>query len=129
MKNTEYEVLLRENVLLQSPALSANISPLKYPLNMKKLTPLLDNVIVKPLEGETMTASGIVIPDTVSKEKPMRGEIIAVGPGKMVEGKLVECPVKEGDIVVFTKYAPTEIKIDNQELYILGFDSLLAVES
>ncbi len=96
---------------------------------MSNLTPLLDNVIVKPLEGETTTASGIVIPDTVSKEKPMRGEIIAVGPGKVKDGQKIECPVKVGDVVIFTKYAPTEIKVDNQELYILGFDSLLAVES
>lgn len=95
---------------------------------MSQLQPLLDNVIVKPLEGETKTASGIVIPDTVSKEKPMKGEVIAVGPGKMKDGEKFECPVSVGDTVIFTKYAPTEIKVDNQELYILGFDSLLAVE-
>lgn len=96
---------------------------------MANLKPLLDNVIVKPLDSETTTASGIVIPDTVSKEKPMRGEVISVGPGKMKDGQKIECPVSVGDVVVFTKYAPTEIKIDNQELYILGFDSLLAVEA
>ena len=95
---------------------------------MSQLIPLLDNVIVKPLEGETTTASGIVIPDTVSKEKPMRGEIIAVGPGKFKDGEKIESPVEVGDIVVFTKYAPTEIKVNGEELYILGFDSLLAVE-
>lgn len=95
---------------------------------MATLQPLLDNVLVKPLEGESTTASGIVIPDTVSKEKPMKGEVIAVGPGKMKDGAKVECPVNVGDIVVFTKYAPTEIKVDNEELYIMGFDSLLAVE-
>jgi len=93
---------------------------------MAKLNPLKDNVIVKPLESESMTASGIVIPDTISKEKPRRGTVIAVGPGK--EGKILE-NVKVGDVVVFTQYAPTEIKIDGEELYILGFDSLLAVES
>ncbi len=95
---------------------------------MAQLQPLQDNVIVKPLEGETTTASGIVIPDTVSKEKPMRGEVIAVGPGKIKDGQKIECPVSTGDTVIFTKYAPTEIKIDGQDLYILGFDSLLAVE-
>lgn len=95
---------------------------------MTKLQPLLDNVLVKPLEGESTTASGIVIPDTVSKEKPMRGEVIAVGPGRVKDGLKVECPVSVGDVVVFTKYAPTEIKVDNEELYIMGFDSLLAVE-
>lgn len=96
---------------------------------MAQLKPLLDNVIVKPLEGESTTASGIVIPDTVSKEKPMRGEVMAVGPGKMKDGVIAECPVKVGDIVVFTKYAPTEIEVDGQELYIMGFDSMLAVEA
>lgn len=95
---------------------------------MAQLQPLLDNVLVKPLEGESTTKSGIVIPDTVSKEKPMRGEVIAAGPGKMKDGVLQGCPVNVGDIVVFTKYAPTEIKVDNEELYIMGFDSLLAVE-
>ena len=95
---------------------------------MAQLKPLLDNVIVKPLEGESTTASGIVIPDTVSKEKPMRGEVIAVGPGKMKDGIKIECPVEVGAIVVFTKYAPTEIEVDGEELYVIGFDSLLAVE-
>jgi chaperonin GroES len=95
---------------------------------MKKLVPLSDNVIVKPLVAETTTASGIVIPDTASKEKPRKGEVIAVGPGRMVEGKRSEMDVKEGDIVIFREYAPTEIKINGQELYVLGIDSLLAIE-
>ena len=94
----------------------------------KKLVPLHDNVIVKPIEEETMTASGIVIPDTASKEKPMRGEVIAVGPGKTEDGKLIPVGVKAGDIVIFTKYAPTEIKVDNVELYVMNSDSLLALE-
>lgn len=95
----------------------------------KKLIPLHDNVIVQPIEEETTTASGIVIPDTASKEKPMRGKVLSVGPGKTDEkGKHVPVGVKEGDVVIFTKYAPTEIKIDGEELYILGADSLLAIE-
>ena len=93
---------------------------------MAQLNPLQDNVIVKPLESESTTASGIVIPDTISKEKPRRGTVLAVGPGK--DGKALE-GVKVGDVVVFTQYAPTEIKVNNEELYILGFDSLLAVEA
>lgn len=91
---------------------------------MATLRPLGDNVIVRPLENETMTASGIVLPDTISKEKPMRGEIIAVGSGK--DGKTLDA--KPGDTVIFTKYAPTEVKVDGEELYVLGFDSVLAVE-
>lgn len=91
---------------------------------MAKLKPLSDNVIVKPLDAETTTASGIIIPDTISKEKPMRGELLAIGKGK--EGKTLDAKV--GDTVIFTQYAPTEVKIDGEKLYILGFDSVLAIE-
>ncbi len=94
----------------------------------KELIPLHDNVIVKPIEAQTTTASGIVIPDTANKEKPMRGEVIAVGPGKTEDGKLIPVGVKKGDVVIFTKYAPTEIKVNNEELYVMGSDSLLAIE-
>ena len=90
---------------------------------MTNLVPLQDNVIVKPIQDDTTTASGIIIPDTVSKEKPMKGKVIGVGPGK--EGKTMD--VNEGDVVIFTKYAPTEIKIDGQELYVLNIDSCLAI--
>ncbi len=96
---------------------------------MAKLIPLQDNVIVEPLKEDSMTASGIVIPDTVSKEKPMRGTVLSVGPGKMdAQGKIVPVGVSEGDIVLFTKYAPTEIKIEGKELYVLGADSILAIQ-
>lgn len=91
---------------------------------MAKLKPLSDNVIVKPLDAETTTASGIIIPDTISKEKPMRGELLAIGAGK--EGKTLDAKV--GDTIIFTQYAPTEVKIEGETLYILGFDSVLAVE-
>ena len=95
---------------------------------MKNLVPLSDNVIVKPIEAETTTASGIVIPETASKEKPRKGEIIAVGPGRLVDGKRTEMDVNKGDVVIFREYAPTEIKIDGHELYVLGIESLLAIE-
>jgi len=86
----------------------------------KQLIPLGDNVIVRPLEEELSTASGIIIPDTASKEKPMRGKVIAV---------TKDCnTVSVGDVVIFTKYAPTEIKVEGQELYVLNLDSLLAIE-
>ncbi|MCK5461333.1 co-chaperone GroES [Candidatus Gracilibacteria bacterium] len=91
---------------------------------MAKLRPLGDNVIVKPLNAEKTTASGIVLPDTVSKEKPMRGKIIAIGEGK--EDKTLNAKI--GDTVIFTQYAPTEVKIEGEEFFILGFDSVLAVE-
>ncbi len=94
----------------------------------KELVPLNDNVIVKPIEAESTTASGIIIPDTASKEKPRRGEVLAVGPGKIVDGKRQEIGVKKGDVVIFSQYAPTEIKIDGVEYYVIGSDSLLAIE-
>lgn len=76
-----------------------------------------------------MTASGIVIPETANKEKPRKGEVLAVGPGKILDdGKREQMDVKIGDVVIFREYAPTEIKIDGDELYVLGVDSLLAVE-
>jgi chaperonin GroES len=91
---------------------------------MSNLIPLHDNVIVEPLAAETMTASGIVIPETASKEKPMRGKVLSVGPGKDDE----PMPVKAGDIVVYSQYAPTEIKIEGKEFYIIESKSLLAIE-
>ena len=96
---------------------------------MTKLIPLDDNVIVKPIEAESTTASGIVIPDTANKEKPMRGKVLSVGPGKLNDdGSRAPVGVKEGDIVIFTKYAPTEVKIGHEELYIIGSNSVLAIE-
>ncbi len=95
----------------------------------KKLIPLNDNILVQPLKEEHITASGIVIPDT-AKEKPMRGKVLAVGKGKLDDnGKRRPMDVKDGDIVIFSKYAPTEIKVNNEELYIIGADSVLAVEA
>ena len=94
----------------------------------QKLRPLQDNVIVKPLEEEQMTASGIIIPDTASKEKPMKGKVLAVGPGKLDEnGKRNPVDIKANDTVIFSRYAPTEVKIDGEEVYVMGMDSILAV--
>ncbi len=93
-----------------------------------KLKPLMDNVLIKPLEDESTTISGIIIPDTISKEKPKRGKVVAFGEGKIENGEKIECPVEIGDIVYFTQYAPTEIKVDGEEFYIISFLSLLAVE-
>ncbi|GAB4272869.1 co-chaperone GroES [Deferrisoma sp.] len=92
-----------------------------------KLRPLQDRVIVKRLEEEEKTAGGIIIPDT-AKEKPQRGEIIAVGPGKKNEdGKLQPLDVKPGDKVLFSKYAGTEIKVEGEELLIMREDDIMAV--
>ena len=91
-----------------------------------KLQPLADRVLVKPIEKEEMTKSGIYLPDT-AKEKPQEGEVIAVGPGKMSEdGKRIALDIKVGDTVIYAKYGGTEIKIDDEELIILRESDILA---
>ena len=91
------------------------------------IKPLGDRVVLKVVEAEERTASGIVLPDT-AKEKPQQGKILAVGPGKYGEdGKLVPMTVKEGDTVLFAKYSGTEIKYEGEELLILRESDLLAI--
>lgn len=84
---------------------------------MAHITPLFARVVVKPKTKEEVTASGIVLPDTASKEKPMEGQVVSAGP---------DCKaVKVGDTVVFKKYSPTEITIDKEEYYILDEEDIL----
>ena len=91
------------------------------------LKPLNDRVLVKRLESEERTASGLYIPDT-AKEKPSKGEVVAVGPGKHADdGKLVPMAVKVGDMVLFSKYAGTEVKIDGAEHLVMREDDILAI--
>lgn len=92
-----------------------------------KLKPLHDNVVVKPMSADEVTKSGIVLPET-SKERPERGEVVAVGPGKRMEnGEIAPMGVKIGDKVMFKKYSPDEIKIDNEEYLLLSEGDILAV--
>ena len=92
-----------------------------------KLRPLHDRIIVKRLDGEEKTAGGLFIPDT-AKEKPQKGEVIAVGNGKKNdEGKCAPLDVKVGDSILFGKYAGTEVKVDGVELTILKLMDILAV--
>ena len=92
-----------------------------------KFRPLHDRVVVRRIEEDTKTAGGIIIPDT-AKEKPMQGEIIAVGPGARDEsGKLVPLDVKKGDRVLFGKWSGTEVKIDGEELLIMKESDILGV--
>ena len=92
-----------------------------------KLRPLGDRVVVRPAAREEATRSGIVLPDT-SKEKPQRGEIIAVGPGRVSdEGKQIPMEVKVGDTVLFARYAGTEFKLEDEELLILSEKDVLAI--
>ena len=91
------------------------------------IRPLQDRIIVKRLESEEMTKGGIIIPDS-AKEKPMEGQVIAVGNGKLNDnGERVAPDVKAGDIVLFSKYAGTEVKIDNEEHLIMREDDILGV--
>ena len=92
-----------------------------------KVKPLNDRVLVKRLEEVQVTKGGIVIPDT-AKEKPIEGKIVAVGPGKMSDaGKRMTLQVKEGDKVLFGKYAGTEIKIEGEEYLMMREEDVLAV--
>jgi chaperonin GroES len=92
-----------------------------------KFRPLHDRVVVRRIEEDKKTAGGIIIPDTV-QEKPMQGEIIAVGPGARDEaGKLVALDVKKGDRVLFGKWSGTEVKIDGEELLIMKESDILGV--
>ena len=91
-----------------------------------KLHPLADRVLVKPIEKEEKTKSGIYLPDT-AKEKPQEGEVLAVGPGKMSDdGKRIPLDVKVGDTVLYAKYGGTEIKLDGEDLIILRESDILA---
>lgn len=90
------------------------------------LKPLEDRVIVKTVESEDVTASGIVLPDT-AQEKPQRGKIVAVGEGRMdEEGKRIPLDVSEGDEVIYSKYGGTEIKVEGEEVLILKASDILA---
>ena len=92
------------------------------------LKPLHDHVIVKPITEDEVTKSGIVLPDTVDKEKPEKGEVVAVGPGKLIDnGQRAPMSVKVGDKVMFKKYSPDEIKVDGEEYLIIAESDILAV--
>ena len=92
-----------------------------------KLKPLHDRVLVKRLEEEEKTAGGIIIPDS-AKEKPIKGEVVAAGPGKCgTDGKKIEMSVKKGDKVLFNKYAGTEVKVDGDEFLVMREDDILAI--
>ncbi|RLA98558.1 MAG: co-chaperone GroES [Deltaproteobacteria bacterium] len=92
-----------------------------------KIRPLQDRILVKRIEEEEKTKGGIIIPDT-AKEKPQMGEIISIGKGKKTDdGKVISLDVKEGDRVLFSKYAGTEVKIEGEEYLIMREDDILGV--
>ena len=90
------------------------------------IKPLFDRVVIKNLETETTTKSGIVLPGT-AKEKPQMAEVLAVGPGGMVDGKTTTMCVNVGQKIIYSKYAGTEVKIDGQEVIIIKMGDILAV--
>lgn len=102
----------------------------KFEEFMKKLRPMDDRILVEPVEEETATSFGLVLPDTASREKPQKGRVVAVGPGKLTEeGKRVPMSVKAGDTILYTKYGPTEVKIEGKEIFFLQESDVLAVVS
>ncbi|MBU4351166.1 co-chaperone GroES [Candidatus Parcubacteria bacterium] len=93
-----------------------------------KIIPISNYILIEPLPQEEKTKAGIFLPESADKERPEQGKIIAVGPGKkMVSGKIIPLNVKVGDIVLFTKYGPTEIKVDNKEYLIAKEEDILAI--
>ncbi len=93
-----------------------------------KIKPLSNNVIVKPLKHEEVTKSGIVLPDTMDREKPEQGEVVACGEGRILDnGQLAPMRVKVGDKVLFKKYSPDEIKIDGAEHLVLAESDIIAI--
>ena len=92
------------------------------------IEPLYDKVVVKQLSDKEVTASGIVLPDSVTQEKPMEGEVVAVGQGKRMEnGSVAPMSVKVGDKVLFTKYAPDEVEVDGEEYLVISEDKILGI--
>lgn len=97
-------------------------------VTMSVIKPLHDNVVVEAIE-ETVSLGGIVIPDTADKERPQQGVVFACGPGKSVDGKLVDVTVKPGNKILFGKYAGTEIKLDGKRYLVMKESDILAILS
>jgi len=102
------------------------LTKLKYKEVIMNLKPLGDRVVIRQLEAEETTKSGIVLPSQ-AKEKPQQAEVIAVGPGGVVDGKEVKMEVKKGDKVIYSKYAGTEVKIGEDEHIIVRQSDILAI--
>ncbi len=93
-----------------------------------QIKPLADHILIEPIKEEEKTKAGILLPDTAEKERPEQGKVIAVGPGKKTnDGKIIPLEVKAGDKVLFTKYGPSEIKVDDKEYLIAKEEDILAI--
>jgi chaperonin GroES len=109
----------------QKTSKTTNKSPNKTKETRMKVKPLADRVVVKALEAVEKSAGGIIIPDN-AKEKPQEGEVMAVGPGKVEDGKKVEMEVKVGDKILYGKYSGSEITVDGKEYLIMRESDILA---
>jgi chaperonin GroES len=94
---------------------------------IKNIIPLADRVLIEPLKEKEKTISGIYLPETIDKEKPEKGKVLAVGEGRREEGKLIPLKVKVNDLVIFSKYGYDEIKVGDKEYLILKEDNILAI--
>lgn len=93
-----------------------------------KLKPLRDHVILQAITQEEKTKGGIVLPDTASKERPEQGKVVAVGPGRLnLKGQRVPMELKKGDIVLFSKYGPNEVKVEGKEYLVAKEEDILAI--
>lgn len=92
------------------------------------IKPLADHILIEPVKEEEKTKGGIFLPETAEKEKSEQGKVVAIGPGKKTnDGKIIPVSVKPGDVVVFSKYGPTEIKVEDKEYLIAREEDILAV--
>ncbi|MBU3999686.1 co-chaperone GroES [Patescibacteria group bacterium] len=95
---------------------------------MAKIKPLSDRVVLKQVSLEEKTKSGIILPETAEKEKPEQGEVIAVGPGRLLkDGARAKMEIKKGDKVLFSRYSPTEVKINGKEYLVVKEEDILAI--
>jgi len=93
-----------------------------------KIQPLADRVVIEPISVEEKTKSGIILPETADKERPEQGKVIAIGPGRILKnGQRKPMEIKKGDMVLFTKYGPNEVKIDDKEYLIAKEEDILAI--
>ena len=91
------------------------------------IKPLSDHILLEPVSGKEKTDSGFFVPQSSDKERPEQGKVVAVGLGKMVKGERIPMEVKVGDIVIFSKYGPSEIKVQNKDYLIAKEDDILAI--
>jgi len=93
-----------------------------------KIKPLADHIVIEPISQEEKTKSGILVPATIEKERPEQGKVVAVGPGKKTDsGQTIPPEVKPGDVVLFTKYGPNEVKVGDKEYLIAKQEDILAI--